>query len=635
MKDFYINACKLISKKFPQLASTNVKVTSELKESLKFLKWDIQPFEVVILSRFALIASFIVLLIISALYLFYVTPSIIILTVSLIIPFAIAYLITEFPKNEATFERMESLGYAPTILTQIVIYLKQNPNLERALYFVSKYSEGRISDEIRDVLWKCLMGYKINIKKELRNLAEKWGLYLNELKRSLYLVIASVSEKNEIKRNQTLDRAINISLEGIINKVSEYTNQLYLPTLFLFSFGTVLPLVIISLLPILSFLGGEFSSPLQMFTILIVSLLAIYFYSNKILTNRPPSFSTIKLPEKLDMYPRHGYLKLNLLNRDIEVPALPYTILIFLVISFPGILYLFSELPFASFIPNTFSNILKGFNTLSIIWGFGISITVYSYGTSWYKKKLRDEISELEKEAIDGTYQLASRINEGRSPEDTIKHIGTTMSGTKFGELMRRTYNILRSRHTTLKNAFFNKEYGSLKNVYSKNIQLMILLFINSLKRGINTCSQTLFTISNHYDQLNKTEEKLKTTLRNALSMMRTTASIFAPMITGLVITLQQLIQGGLKSVKQGLGNLGYQYLNLTFLKTPSLSVEVLQLIAGIYMLLLALLLIRYVTLLEYGKDEIMMKYEISRNIPIALFIFTLTLIGSRIVLGA
>jgi hypothetical protein len=106
-------------------------------------------------------------------------------------------------------------------------------------------------------------------------------------------------------------------------------------------------------------------------------------------------------------------------------------------------------------------------------------------------------------------------------------------------------------------------------------------------------------------------------------------------MITGLVITLQQLIQDGLKSAKEGLSGLGFEFVNLSFLSTPSFSAEILQLIAGIYMLLLAFLLIRYVSLLEYGKDEIMLKYEIVKNIPLALLIFTVTLILSRIVLGS
>ena len=143
-----------------------------------------------------------------------------------------------------------------------------------------------------------------------------------------------------------------------------------------------------------------------------------------------------------------------------------------------------------------------------------------------------------------------------------------------------------------------------------------------------------MFTMSNHFDQLKRTEQKLKETLKNALGMMRMTAAIFAPMITGLVVTLQQMIQTGVADAKSKMGSLGYEYLDLSFLTNPGLDVEILQLIAGVYMITLAILLIRYVTLLEYGKDDIMVKTELAKNIPIALFIFTATLAFSRVLLG-
>ncbi len=632
--DYYVKMSKWCSTKFSFLAQGNINVSKEFVKSLKFLKWEITPRDVIIFSRFAIVSGLLFITIFNILFFFFVQQSFLIIIVSSILPFLIAHMITDFPKTEANLEKVDALGEAPTILTHLIIYLKQNPNLERALEFVSKHSKGRISRDIKKILWGCLIGKKTNIKREMRKLGEKWEEYSSELKRSIYLMISSISEKNEIKRNQTLDKAINISLEGIVNKTKEYTNQLHLPTLFLFSFGTILPLVIISLLPIFSFIGKEFSSPLQMFFLLIISLIAIYFYSNSILVKRPPTFSSIKLPKKLDIYPKQGNLKLKFGEKIFEANAIIYCTLVFLIISFPGILYLISEIPGVAFIPSVFSDILQGFNTLTIIWGFGAAIVLYSYGTSWYKKEIRDKIKKLEEETIDGTYQLASRIDEGRSPEETIKHIGKTIDNTIFGKIMKKTYRTLRSRHTTLENAFFNKEYGSLIEVYSTQFKLIMDIFLNSLKRGIKNSAQTLFTISNHYDMLDKTEKKLKTTLKNALSMMKTTACIFAPMITGLIITLQQIIQDGLAETQHSMAGLGFEYMTLPMLQDPGISVEMLQLVAGVYMILLAYLLIRYVSLLQHGKDEVIFKQEIYKNIPIALFIFTFTLIISRLLLG-
>ena len=633
-RDYFVDWCKISSKKFPFLADKKIKVSKELKDAIEFLKWDLKPFEVVVFSRSVLITSLILLLGANVVGLLLGYFSLIVFVFSASICFLLANTITEYPKNEAHLEKVTALSYAPNILTQIVIYLKQNPNLEKALEFVTEYGDSRIIDELKESLWKSYIGHKKNLKEAIGEIAQKWGDYLTEFKRSIYLIRSAVSEKNEIKRNQTLDKAIEISLEGIINKIKNYTQKLYFPTLFLFSFGTILPLVIISLLPIFSFLGGAFSSPLQMFLVLTVSLFVIYFYSNSILTKRPPAFSTIKLPDFMKDYPKAGNLKLQFGKTSFEANTILYCSAIFLAVSFPGILFLISMLPSVSLYPNFLSEILTGFNTLTIIWGFGLMLTLYFWGTSWYKKKLRSEIEKTEKEMIDGSYQLASRISEGRSPEGTIKHLGDSMPDTSFGNLMRKTGRIISQRHTTIEEALFNKDYGSLKNVYSANLRMVLRIFVNSLKKGVDHCAQTLFTMSNHFDQLKKTEEKLKETLKNSLSMMRMTASIFAPMITGLVVTLQQMIQTGVSSAKEKLGTLGYEYLNLSFLTNPGLSVEMLQLIAGIYMLLLAVLLIRYATLLEYGKDNVMLKTELSKSIPIALFIFTATLIISRVLLG-
>jgi hypothetical protein len=635
LRDRYVSLAKFSSEKLRFLTGPEVKTSEELKLAIRSLDWELKPYQVVSLSRFVIVLSALLLAILN-ITAFAVTGefSPIVVIFSAVAPIFLGHLVTDYPKSEARFEHMEALGHAPGILTQLVIYLKQNPNLERAIEFVSRYSEGKIVEDLKRSLWRSLMGQKVSVKHQLGNIAQKWGRHIAELKHSIYLIRSAVSEKNEIKRNQTLDRAIRIALEGIITKMQEYTNKLYLPTLFLFSFGTVLPLVIISLLPIFSFIGREVSSPLQMFLLLVLSLLGLYLYSNRIIAQRPPAFSNIKVPEQMENYPKPGNLKFVLGKTSFEFNSSYYVLAIFLAISFPGLIFLFSQLPLVQFADNPLTQVLQGFNTLTIIWAVGISVTLYCWGTSWYKHKVRKEIEDIEKEMIDGTYQLASRISEGRSPENTLQHVAKTMPNTGFGKLMSDTYDVVKSRHTTLDEAFFNQDYGSMKEVHSKNMQLVIHLFVNSLRRGIDHCSQTLFTISNHFEELKKTESKLRDALKNSLSMMRTTAAIFAPMITGLVITLQQLIQDGLASAKERLGDLGYEYFSLDFLEPSAISVEMLQLIAGVYMIVLAYLLIRYVSLLEYGKDDVMLKYELAKNLPIALFIFTFTLILSRIMLA-
>jgi len=625
-----VRIVKLVSK---YLFIFKEKPSKELENSLKFLKWDISSSEI---KNFSIISSLVVFslfTLINMLYTYLTHQISIVLTLTeLILPLTTYYLILSYPITQSKLIKINAISESPKLLTQIIIALKQNPNLEYAIYNTLKYNKGNLSEELKQILWKNITGEKTNLKAEITHWGEKWSEILPEFKRSIYLIISALSEKNEMKRNDTLDKAIQLTIDGSIQKIKEYANNLYIPTLILFSFGTIIPLVIISLLPIISFIGKDISSPIQMFSLLLISLIIIYLYSNKIITQRPPAFSNVTLLKQMKGFPKPGNIKIKINKFEIEFNAIFYTLSVLVLTSTPGLFYLVNKI-YKSEGLSLLLSLLNSYNTLFIVWGVGIAFTLYTFGTTWFKKKERDKIATLEKEMIDGFYQIASRINEGRSPESAISFVANSMKRTSFGNLMKDTYNLIKNRNVILKHALFDPNFGTLSNISSENLKISFELFLNSIKKGSNFCAQTLFMISNHYETLQKTERLMKETLKNSISMMRITVSLLAPIITGLVVTLQQMIQNSITITQERLTALGYNFENFPLFNTPMLNVEILQLIAGLYMLFLALILIRYITYIENGKDEVMLGTEIKNNIPLALFIYTLVLIISRAIL--
>jgi len=625
-----VRIVKLVSK---YLFIFKEKPSKELENSLKFLKWGISSSEI---KNFSIISSLVVFslfTLINMLYTYLTHQISIVLTLTeLILPLTTYYLILSYPITQSKLIKINAISESPKLLTQIIIALKQNPNLEYAIYNTLKYNKGNLSEELKQILWKNITGEKTNLKAEITHWGEKWSEILPEFKRSIYLIISALSEKNEMKRNDTLDKAIRLTIDGSIQKIKEYANNLYIPTLILFSFGTIIPLVIISLLPIISFIGKDISSPIQMFSILLISLIIIYLYSNKIITQRPPAFSNFTLLKQMKGFPKPGNIKIKINKFEIEFNAIFYTLSVLVLISTPGLFYLVNKI-YKSEGLSLLLSLLNGYNTLFIVWGVGIAFTLYTFGTTWFKKKERDKIATLEKEMIDGFYQIASRINEGRSPESAINFVANSMKRTSFGNLMKDTYNLIKNRNVILKHALFDPDFGTLSSISSENLKISFELFLNSIKKGSNFCAQTLFMISNHYETLQKTERLMKETLKNSISMMRITVSLLAPIITGLVVTLQQMIQNSITITQERLTALGYNFENFPLFNTPMLNVEIIQLIAGLYMLFLALILIRYITYIENGKDEVMLGNEIKNNIPSALFIYTLVLIISRAIL--
>ena len=119
--------------------------------------------------------------------------------------------------------------------------------------------------------------------------------------------------------------------------------------------------------------------------------------------------------------------------------------------------------------------------------------------------------------------------------------------------------------------------------------------------------------------------------------MLRATIVFFAPVVGGIVITLHQIIQDAMVSAQASMSSLGYQQSLLSsfsFASAPIINNNILQLIVGVYILLLGVILIRFVSLIENGPDEVEVKLDTARTIPIVLIIFTGVMLVSKMTIG-
>lgn len=623
---------KLCLKFSPEKLSEKVEVSEEFKEAVEFLNLKCTTNQIISFSRLASIATFISLMLISLVFYAMKWNWSYLILFALISPFVVLELISEYPKTKAKIEILKTLGEAPKTLIYLIIPLKRNPNLEQAAKFAAEHGEGRIAKDIRDALWRTWTGKAASLKEELPKLGLKWGKYSPEFKRAIYLIRSSLSEKSEAARIESLNKALEISLKGVTDKTSSYVSSLFIPTLILFSFGTVLPLMFISMLPIIAFFGFNFASPLSISLILFLTVLLVYLYSNKILSKKPPSFSQPKVPE-LKGLPKKGQMKLF----KKMIPSWMFVISIIIFLGFPGIIFLITQNQLIT-IPkeNIFYFLAGNINTMTLIWAITIALSFYAYFSSISKKKLRDKIKQIDDEILDGIYHLANRISENRPLEEALNFASDSMPNSEVGNLFSKTAKLIRRRNVDLSQAFFNERFGTMKNIYSKTVRSIIVLLVNSLKKGIKSSSEVMFTVVNYFTELKQTEKKLNEMIKKSISMMKATVVIFAPIVGGLVITLYEIIQNSIISAQSQLNNLGYQntFISKTLLQSSFISVETLQLIVGIYILIINIILIRYISIIEEGPDEIEMKLNLTKMIPASMFIFTLVLIASRKLLG-
>ena len=619
MDRVYIKVCKIFSRIKYEKES---KPSKELVDALEFLGWkEITPVDVVDAAKGITLVSLIFFIFMTVIAAFLGLNVMLFIFLAAGAPLILNHFISEYPKNNAKEQAIASLSAAPFIITQMATALKQNPNLERAVEFVGKYGEGRLAKEFRELLKDIWTGEKESLFKSMPEFADKWGKWSEGFQRSLYLILSSFSERGMKKKSATLSKAVEVMLYDFIDKMREYANSLHIPTMMLFSFGIIMPLILVSVFPLVSFFGGNISLD-AIILFLLFSLIGVYFYSGMILRKRPPTFSVADVEDTLPK----GYIKIG----EKYFPAIPLCLFIAAAVSVPGILYLIVTHP-SVVADESLVKMLQVANTLPIIFGAGIAIASYYYLSYAYKKPERDKIKRIDEAIPDVLYYIRNTLSEGKPIEEAFEFVAKMKKGTELGEQFENAAKLIRRRHISFEDVVSGHESPFYKGSKLLNASLSIIL--TSMKKGIVATIHTCTTMIEHISKLKKIERNMINMLQRNLSMMRMTAMIFAPAVTAIVVVLFQLIVTGiLATTTQNIGGAFSELTGLPFFGTgpvqkPSFSPEILQLVLGLYMIGLNFVLIRYITIICYGYDKIQMGLEISKSTAVAMAMFVFVLI--------
>jgi len=323
---------------------------------------------------------------------------ILLISISIIVPFVVMNLIAHYPKTYARYIQIHSLGDIPEILSYLVMYLKLVPNLENSVKFAAAESSTALASDLRKLVWDMEIRLYHGVNDAIIHFALRWGRWSDYFKRSLHLIRSSIQERDEASRIITLDRALDVSLEGTKETMNQFANRLHQPTIILYSIGIMMPLSLVAMLPAAGLVGMKITL-VQVFLVYDLILpLFVYLYTRKILLSRPAAFHPSNIPS--------NHPELHQINKR---KGFFVCIICGFVCATPGIIFLF--IPFVA--PSDVSNDLiqfirssKGLNsffpvTLFFIWGAAIAVSLYCLSVYRPYKKVRDEIKQMEKEFSD------------------------------------------------------------------------------------------------------------------------------------------------------------------------------------------------------------------------------------------
>jgi hypothetical protein len=108
--------------------------------------------------------------------------------------------------------------------------MKLVSNMERAITFAAENSTRPLANDLKKLIWDIHIRTYSSIDDALIAFANQWGKNSEYFKRSLHLVKSSVNEPDEAQRIITLNKSLDIVLEGTKTMMDSFSARLRTPT---------------------------------------------------------------------------------------------------------------------------------------------------------------------------------------------------------------------------------------------------------------------------------------------------------------------------------------------------------------------------------------------------------------------
>jgi len=399
----------------------------------------------------------------------------------------------------------------------------------------------------------------------LDDLAYRWGAYNDDFKHALMLIRASLLEGDQRRRDEILDKASADVIEGSKEKMDLYARQLHQPTVYLYYFGILLPLMLAIVLPIASGVVKDLPLKGTLPVVLIYNIflpIAIYFMALNILGSRPPTYVPPEIPEDFEYLPPRGTISVF----GKHIPAKPIAILLFIAIMYasyyfdslgvqaiydnPGILDKARAVDALPHVAVPFLNYsLYSSSIYGLLVGFSLATAVYLFGKYRERKKMQDEIRGMEVEFKDAMYVLASRLGENRPMEYALKSaIEFLPKSAVANKIFRRILENITQLGMTIDGAVFDKNFGAVRYVPSQVIRSGMRILVDSIQLGVNVAAMSLINLAMQIRNAQKIDQMLRELLEDVTTMLKTMGTFIAPIVLAVVTSLQRLILNSLAS---------------------------------------------------------------------------------------
>ncbi|MBR9680577.1 MAG: hypothetical protein GOU98_02010 [Candidatus Altiarchaeota archaeon] len=510
-----------------------------------------------------------------------------------------------YPLYIARLRKLKIVGQAPLSILYLVIAMEVTPNLESSVAFAAKNMPDPLGRVFKRLLWMVETRTVPDMETALNwysTEVKEWAPHMSE---GLYLIAGSMREAGDM-RKRTLEKAVEVVLDGTQRIMEDFARGLDLPVMATNAFGIMLPVLLLVMLPIVSVFVSTANVGPAMFLIydfvlpLILSTIIIF-----ILGKRPGSISEITY--------KKSKFKVKLFGQEID--ALPWMIII-------GFVFLMIQIFIIVTVPGILSPVVQGLEaspsimTIPFIIAIGVPVGLYYLSWAQENQETKKKIDALEREFASALYQLGNTMSQGVPIEQAMENVASRMKGSETEVFFKTAISRMKTLGWPLEMVLFDEKYGIMHEFPSNLIRNIMLVVLKSAEKGPNSASITAISVSKYLKVMQGVKDKINDLLSEAVSSIKFQGMFLIPIITGTVVGLGEITSNLLVTIGHqitsitsigAVSGVGYvsDFLNIQGALQPSF----LQAVVGVYVLITCVILGLFVGGLQEGWDKMAM-YE-------------------------
>ncbi|MBU0893861.1 MAG: hypothetical protein KKF48_04020 [Nanoarchaeota archaeon] len=560
------------------------------------------------------------------------------------------YFVKSYPKRLANKWRLKASSQMVPAILYVVVYMRHTPNLEKAIAFTSEHLQEPLALDFKKVFYDVKVGKFSTIKESLDNYLQTWKDYSIEFIEAFHLIEGSLFEPDNNRRIVSLEKALEVILEGVYDKMLNFTHNVRSPLTNVYMLGVVLPTLGLALLPLASAMIGTYLNISHVFILfnLIVPFF-VFYLTDKIMVLRPGGYGETELLEKNTLYIKYKSKKPYVRAFLICCPffILGLIPLLFQYTTFPEMFHFQKDYTFADlglgFLGESekffgFTSEGKGpFGVGALFLGMFIPLGLALFFSIAYKDKTKELIKErkktrqLEKEFNNSLFQLGNRLGSGTPPELVFGKVAESTRGLMTEDFFRRVNYNIRQMGMSVERSIFDSNRGAIIYYPSDLIATSMRILIESAKKGLNIAALSLMSISEYVKNIQKITNRLKDMLAEIASDMKSNMTFLAPLLSGIVVGLAAMITSilgrldlnALSGDSTGLSGFG------DFLKVFDFASMIppyyLQIVIGIYLIQVVFILTSTLVTVDSGEDKLEKTNKVGRNLRKGILLYFIT----------